>query len=63
MSQVAILTQQDFIEFKKRVAVLESAGIVLDYTVAKPHHKNVKVTMRTPIEADKWDEIYKGVAQ
>ena len=63
MSQVAILTQEDFIEFKKRVAVLQDKGIVLDYTVAKPTHKKVKVTMRTPIEADKWDAIYKGVAQ
>jgi len=63
VSQVAILTQQDFIEFKKRVKVLEDEGIVLDYTVAKPNHKKVKVTMRTLIEADKWEAIYKGVAQ
>ena len=63
MSQVAILTQTDFVEFKNRVKVLEEAGIVLDYTVAKPNHKKVKVTMRTLIEAEKWDEIYKGVAQ
>ena len=63
MSQVAILTQKDFIEFKKRVAILQDAGVVLDYTVAKPNHKKVKVTMRTPIEAGKWDAIYEGVAQ
>lgn len=63
MSQVAILSQEDFIEFKKRVKVLEDEGILLDFTVAKPNHKKVKVTMRTLIEAEKWDTIYKGVAQ
>lgn len=63
MSQVAILSQEDFIEFKKRVKVLEDEGILLDFTVAKPNHKKVKVTMRTLIEAEKWDAIYKGVAQ
>ena len=57
MSQVAILTQKDFVEFKNRVKVLEEAGIVLDYTVAKPNHKKVKVTMHTPIDAKKWDEV------
>ena len=61
--QVAILTQQDFKEFNKRVAVLKEAGVELDYRVAKPNHKKVKVTMLTPIEGDKWDAIYKGVAQ
>jgi len=63
VSQVAILSQEDFIEFKKRVKVLEDEGILLDFTVAKPNHKKVKVTMRTLIEAEKWDTIYKGVAQ
>jgi len=63
VSQVAILSQEDFIEFKKRVKVLEDEGILLDFTVAKPNHKKVKVTMRTLIEAEKWDAIYKGVAQ
>lgn len=63
MSQVAILSQEDFIEFKKRVKVLEDEGLLLDFTVAKPNHKKVKVTMRTLIEAEKWDAIYKGVAQ
>jgi hypothetical protein len=61
--QVAILTQEDFIEFNKRVAVLKEAGVELDYTVAKPNHKKVKVTMLTPIEEAKWDAIYEGVAQ
>lgn len=63
MRQVAILTQADFTEFKKRVAILQDKGIILDYTVAKPNHKRVKVVMKTPIEAEKWDAIYKGVAQ
>ena len=63
MSQVAILTQEDFIEFKKRVAVLKDKGIELDYIVSKPNHKKVKVTMRTLIEAEKWEAIYKEVAQ
>jgi hypothetical protein len=61
--QVAILTQKDFREFNKRVAVLKEAGVELNYRVAKPKHKRVKVTMLTPIEGDKWDAIYEGVAQ
>ena len=63
MSQVAILTQEDFIEFKKRVAVLKEEGVELDYIVSKPNHKRVKVTMRTLIEAEKWEAIYREVAQ
>lgn len=60
MSQVAILSQEDFIEFKKRVKVLEDEGILLDFTVAKPNHKKVKVTMHTPVNAEtvkRWDEV------
>jgi len=52
-----MLTQQDFQEFKKKVAILGRAGITLDYTVAKPNHKKVKITMRTPVDAQKWDEV------
>ena len=52
-----MLTQKDFQEFKKRVVKLSDAGIELDYTVAKPNHKKVKVTMHTPIAAKKWDEV------
>ena len=54
---VAMLTQKDFQEFKKKVVKLSDAGIELDYTVAKPNHKKVKVTMHTPIDAQKWDEV------
>ncbi len=55
--KTAMLTQQDFQEFKKKVAILGRAGITLDYTVAKPNHKKVKITMRTPVDAQKWDEV------
>jgi len=54
---VAILSQKDYQVFKQKVAKLSKAGIKLDFTVAKPNHKKVKVTMHTPIQADKWDEV------
>ena len=52
-----MLTQKDFQTFKKKVAILRGAGIELEYSVAKPNHKKVKVTMHTPIDAKKWDEV------
>tara|TARA_R100001510_G_scaffold57285_1_gene64855 strand:- start:264 stop:563 length:300 start_codon:yes stop_codon:yes gene_type:complete len=54
---VAMLSQKDFQTFKKKVAILRGAGIELEYSVAKPNHKKVKVTMHTPIDAQKWDRV------
>jgi len=54
---VAILSQKDYQIFKQKVAKLYEAGIELSFTVAKPNHKKVKVTMHTPIDAKKWDEV------
>ena len=57
---VAMLTQKDFQEFKKKVGQLSEAGIDVKYSVAKPNHKKVKVTMHTPVNAEtvkRWDEV------
>ena len=54
---IVVLNQNDFQKFKKKVRQLSDAGIDVRYSVAKPNHKNVKVTMHTPVDAKKWDEV------
>lgn len=54
---ILVLNQNDFQKFKKKVRQLSDAGIDVRYSVAKPNHKNVKVTMHTPVDAKKWDEV------
>ena len=53
---IVVLKQNDFQTFKEKVAKLGKAGIDVKYSVAKPNHKKVKVTMHTPVDAKKWDE-------
>ena len=57
---IVVLKQSDYQTFVKKVGQLKDAGIDVEYSVAKPHHKNVKVTMHTPVDAKtvaKWDEV------
>ena len=54
---IVVLKQSDFQTFKKKVGQLSDAGIDVKYSVAKPNHKKVKVTMHTPVDAKKWDEV------
>lgn len=57
---IVVLKQNDFRTFKKKVGQLSEAGIDVKYSVAKPNHKKVKVTMHTPVNAEtvkRWDEV------
>jgi hypothetical protein len=54
---IRVLKQSDYQTFLKKVAKLSDAGIDVKYSVAKPNHKKVKVTMHTPVDAKKWDEV------
>ena len=57
---IVVLKQSDYQTFLKKVGQLKDAGIDVEYSVAKPHHKNVKVTMHTPVNAEtvkRWDEV------
>jgi len=54
---IRVLEQKDYQTFKEKVAKLGKAGIEVKYSVAKPNHKKVKVTMHTPVDAEKWDEV------
>ena len=54
---IVVLKQSDFQTFKKKVGQLSDAGIDVKYSVAKPNHKKVKITMHTPVDAKKWDEV------
>ena len=57
---IVVLKQSDFQTFKKKVGQLSDAGIEVKYSVAKPNHKKVKVTMHTKVDAEtaaKWDEV------
>jgi len=54
---IRVLEQKDYQTFLKKVAILNKAGIEVKYSVAKPNHKRVKITMHTPVDAEKWDEV------
>ena len=54
---IRVLKQSDYQTFLKKVAKLNDAGIKVKYSVAKPNHKKVKITMHTPVDAEKWDEV------
>jgi len=54
---IRVLKQSDYQTFLKKVAILNEAGIEVKYSVAKPNHKKVKITMHTPVDAEKWDEV------
>lgn len=54
---IRVLTQSDYQTFLEKVAILNKAGIEVKYSVAKPNHKKVKITMHTPVDAKKWDEV------
>ena len=57
---IVVLNQNDYKTFLEKVQQLKDSGIDVEYSVAKPHHKKVKVTMHTPVDAEtvrKWDEV------
>ena len=59
---VVKLPQSEYKTFQNKVAILRKNGVELNYEVAQANKRNVKITMHTPIDSDKWDAICDGVA-
>lgn len=51
------LTQTEYAQFKRRVAILESKGIELDHTIAGAKKRVVKLTMHKEYDWAKLDEV------
>ena len=51
------LTQADYKKFLRKVSILKDNGIVLDYTVASPNKRVVKLTMNKVYDWVKLDSI------
>ena len=58
--QVVNLPQKEYQTFRRKVAILNSKGVKLDFSVAHAKKRVVKITMLTPVEPDKWDAICDG---
>ena len=52
-----VVNQTDYKKFKNRVGILASKGINLDYTVAKPNHKRVKIVLNKSYDWDNLDKM------
>ena len=59
---VVKLPQAEYKTFLRKVSILRKNGINVNYEVAQPKKRNVKITMHTPVEPDKWDAICDGEA-
>ena len=59
---VVKLPQSEYKTFLRKVSILRKNGIDVNYEVAQPKKRNVKITMHTPVEPDKWDAICDGEA-
>ena len=59
---VVKLPQSEYKTFLRKVSILRKNGIDVNYEVAQPKKRNVKITMHTPVEPDKWDAICEGVS-
>tara|TARA_Y100000361_G_scaffold58935_1_gene51542 strand:- start:378 stop:563 length:186 start_codon:yes stop_codon:yes gene_type:complete len=59
---VVKLPQSEYKTFLRKVSILRKNGIDVNYEVAQPKKRNVKITMHTPVEPDKWDAICDGVS-
>ena len=59
---VVKLPQAEYKTFLRKVSILRKNGIDVNYEVAQPKKRNVKITMHTPVEPDKWDAICEGEA-
>ena len=59
---VVKLPQSEYKTFLRKVSILRNKGIEVDYEVAQANKRNVKITMHTPVEPDKWDAICEGVS-
>ena len=59
---VVKLPQSEYKTFLRKVSILRKNGIDVNYEVAQPKKRNVKITMHTPVEPDKWDAICEGEA-
>ncbi len=51
------ITQADYKKFLRKVSILKSNGIVLDYTVVSPNKRVVKLTMNKVYDWVKLDSI------
>ena len=58
---VVNLPQKEYQTFERKVDILRKRGVSLDYDVAGRNKRSVKITMRTPVEAEKWDALCEGV--
>lgn len=52
-----VLSQKDYREFLKRVAILENKGVNLDYTATKPNHKRVGIRFNQEYDFNELDRI------
>tara|TARA_S200000501_G_scaffold297462_1_gene283773 strand:- start:157 stop:342 length:186 start_codon:yes stop_codon:yes gene_type:complete len=55
--QVVKLTQAEYKTFVNKVAILKRNGITLDFSVTKPNHKKVKITMHKQYNYDELDRV------
>jgi hypothetical protein len=51
------LPQEEYRQFKRRINILQKNGINLDYSVAQPNKRVVKITMHKDYNWDMLDEV------
>ena len=57
----AILTQQEFKTFQRKVKALKENGLDLDHTVVGKNKRSVKVTLNKEYDFDELDKLSGGV--
>ena len=50
-----VLAQKDYKVFQKKVALLKSKGVELDFTVSKPNHKRVGIRFNKQYDFNELD--------
>tara|TARA_R100000742_G_C4278924_1_gene102418 strand:+ start:951 stop:1133 length:183 start_codon:yes stop_codon:yes gene_type:complete len=55
--RVVNLKQAEYKQFKRRVAILQEKGIELDFSVAQPNKRVVKITLNKEYDWNKLDEV------
>jgi len=58
---VVKLPQSELKTFETKVAILKSKGIDVQYEIAQRNKRQVKITMHSEVEPEKWDAICEGV--
>ena len=57
---VVKLPQSELKTFESKVALLKSKGVDVKYDIAQRNKRQVKFTMHTPVEPERWDAICEG---